>query len=217
MQIAGTPPIDWSGHAARHAERRSQSEAGAGAVRDRTGSPSAAEASAAEDASVAQEAAAKPKKATAQEQIDKFDHRIEHLLARVTKRFGAATAEELQKQIASLQALYIGDTAATEAAVQGAAAPQRSFRAALADLVHEFKHGVADVEPVEGDEPAGDVDPVAGDVDPVAGDTGAVDDPGTDETVVVDPPDVTLPVVPPETTDPIELLDVMLTGVPADE
>jgi hypothetical protein len=198
MQIAGTPPIDWGGHA-RHAERRTQRDAGNGAVRDHTGSPSAA--AVAQEPPVAEESATRPEKATAQQQIDKMQPRIERFIERLGQRLGMDTTE-FTNLITDLQRQYVGEGVTT--AEPGA---HGSYRAAVAHLVHTWRQGGAeDVAPTDGEEPAGEVEPVAGDVDPVTG-----------ESVVVDLPDVTVPVVPPEATDPVELLDVMLTGVPADE
>ncbi len=209
MQIAGTPPIDRGGHAVRSAERRNQKDAGG--VRDRTERPAAA--AVPQIPPVAQESAARPEKATAQQQIDKMQPRIDHFVNRLGQRLGldAASLDALKSEIASLQLQYIGEGVAAEPGAQG------SYRAAVVHLVHTWRQGAAEVVPTEGEDGSGEVDPVAADVDPVTGDTGAVDEAGTGESVVVDAPDVTVPVVPPEATDPVELLDVMLTGVPADE
>lgn len=224
MQIAGTPPIDWSGHSARHAERRSQRDAGAGTVRDRTGRPAIAPA--AEETTAAQQASAKPGKPTAEEQIAKLQPRIDHFVNRLGQRLGLdhTALQALKDEITALQGQYVGarlgeEATATEPGAQG------SYRAAVAHLIHTWRQAAAEgMVPTEGEEPAGEVDPVAGEIDPaagevdsVAGDTGVVDEAGSGETVVIDPPVVTLPVEPPETTDPVELIDVLLTGVPSDE
>lgn len=217
MQIAGTPPIDWSGHAARHVERRNQREAGAGAVRDRTGSPSAAPV--AKEPPVSQEARATRQKATVEQQIAKLEPRIDRFINRLGVRLGLddGALEALTAQITALQEQYVGE-GLREGVTAGEPGAHGSYRAAVAHLIHTWRQAAEDVVPTEGGEgPAEEIDPVAGDVDPVTGDTEAVDEAGAGEVVVVDPPDLMLPVVPPETTDPVELLDVLLTGVPADE